>query len=70
MSPSSAASVGVLLSNKTLEDGELQVDKRSARRVTSEQSPTSDDPLAASPPRVEKWKLEGINGSVELGKRY
>ena len=62
VSPSSAASVGVFPSNKTLEAGLLQMEVASRFSVTLEQRPTTDDPLAASTPRVEKLKLDGMTG--------
>ena len=62
--PSSAASVGVFLSNRTLEAGLLQVEvSLSQFSVTFEQCPTSDDPLAANTPRIGKLKLDGVTGA-------
>ena len=64
MSPSSAASVGVLPSNRTLEAGLLQVEVASRFSVTSEQRTTADDPLAANTTRVVKLKLAGVTGTI------
>ena len=53
--PSSAASVGVILSNRTLEVGLLQVEVGSFQfSVTFEQCPTADDPLTANNPTAVK----------------
>ena len=58
--PSSAVSVGMTPSNRTLEAGDEHVEKEFRCRVTSEQFPVADDPFAASTPSVEKLNCDGI----------
>ena len=58
--PSSAVSVGMTPSNRTLEAGNEHVDEESRFGVTSEQFPVADDPFTACTPSVEKLKCNGI----------
>ena len=57
MLPSSAVSVGMLPSNRTLVVGVVQVVMSSL--VTLEQSPTADDPFTDTTSSVAKEKLDG-----------
>ena len=58
MSPSSAVSVGMLPSNRTLVVGVVQV-VMSSLVLTFEQSPTADDPFTVTTSSVVKEKLSG-----------
>ena len=66
VSPSSAVSVGMTPSNRTLEAGDEHIELPFRRRVTSEQCPVADDPFAACTPSVEKLKCDGITIKVTM----